>query len=260
MARKPFVVIDAEILSSSVWSEAPHVRLVWLTLLILCDTDGYVGAAIPGIARAAGVSLEETRDAMERLQQPDPDSRTKTDEGRRVRLAERGFQILNFREHLDRLSAERAKCRDRVRKHRERKRAQADGNVTVPTGNRDQGEGTREKERTTDSVALAPVASAPPASWSKQACDDWIDRYGGTAPGGQIGKALKPLVAKHGWAEVRQAWRSYLEQTDGDYASPSRFASTYGRWSGSAPPGAKATAADRTRANLAAWVAGKEGA
>ena len=145
MARKPFVVIDAEILSSSVWSEASHVRLVWLTLLILCDTDGYVGASIPGIARAAGVSLDETRDAMERLQMPDPDSRTKTDEGRRVRLAERGFQILNFREHLDRLSAERAKSRDRVRKHRERKRRRVDGNVTVPVGKRDQGVGTRDQ-------------------------------------------------------------------------------------------------------------------
>ena len=152
-------MIDAEILSSSVWSEAPHVRLVWLTLLILCDTDGYVGAAIPGIARAAGVSLAETRDAMERLQQPDPDSRTKTDEGRRVRLAERGFQILNFREHLDRLSAERAKSRDRVRRFRERQRSNVthpDGNVTVPVENRDQGVGSRD-QRDEQRVVSVPV-------------------------------------------------------------------------------------------------------
>ena len=147
LARKPFVVIDAEILSSSVWSESAPVRLVWLTVLILCDTEGYVGASVPGIARAAGVSLKETREALNRLMAPDPDSRTQANDGRRVEPAERGFRILNFKEHLDRLSAERRKTRDRVRKFRERKRLLADGNVTVLPGNRDQGEGTREELR-----------------------------------------------------------------------------------------------------------------
>jgi len=144
LARKPFVVIDAEILSSSVWSEAAHVRLVWLTMLILCDTDGYVGASVPGIARAAGVTLEQAREALAKFKEPDPDSRTKTDDGRRIEDADRGFRILNFKEHLDRLSAEKAKTRDRVRKFRERKRQKADGNVTVPVGRRDKGEGNRD--------------------------------------------------------------------------------------------------------------------
>ena len=160
LARKPFVVIDAEILSSSVWSEAAHVRLVWITLLILCDTDGYVGASIPGIAKVAGVTLEEAAAAMTRFQEPDEWSRTKTEDGRRVRVVERGFQILNFTEHLDRLSSERAKSRERVRKHRARKRAKADGNVTVRPGNREQGAGTSEQ---TDVVGRQVVRSSPPA-------------------------------------------------------------------------------------------------
>jgi hypothetical protein len=145
LARKPFVVIDAEILSSSVWSEAAHVKLVWLTLLILCDTEGYVGAAVPGIARAAGVTLDQARDALHLFMLPDPDSRTQANQGKRLEPAERGFRILNFREHLDRLSAERTKTRDRVRKCRERKRQREDGNVTVPAGNREQGIGNRDK-------------------------------------------------------------------------------------------------------------------
>jgi hypothetical protein len=145
LARKPFVVIDAEILSSSVWSEAAHVKLVWLTLLILCDTEGYVGAAIPGIAHAAGVSLDQAREALALFMEPDPDSRTQKDEGRRLEVADRGFKILNFVEHLDRLSADRKRTRDRVRKFRERKRQMADGNVTVLPGNREQGIGTRDK-------------------------------------------------------------------------------------------------------------------
>lgn len=98
-----------------------------------------------------------------------------------------------------------------------------------------------------------------PVSWAREACDAWIERFGGTAPGGQIGKALKPLVDRHGWEIVRQAWCSYLRQVEADYASPSRFASTYGRWSGSAPPGqhARPTATEKTVAHLKTWMAAK---
>ena len=123
MARKPFVVLDAEILSSSVWSEAAHVRLVWITLLILCDTEGYVGAAVPGIATAAGVSLKEAEEAIAKLQAPDPYSRTQANEGRRLEVSERGWKVLNFLAHLDRLSSERKRARDRVWRYRQRAKA-----------------------------------------------------------------------------------------------------------------------------------------
>lgn len=120
----------------------------------------------------------------------------------------------------------------------------------------------RETEGEGETEIPAPSAPAPlvavVASWSKQACDDWIDRYGGTAPGGQIGKALKPLVGKHGWPAVRQAWRSYLEQADAEYASASRFAATYGRWSGAAPPGKGRAVVDQNRAVLERFVKGGE--
>lgn len=153
LARKPFVVIDAEILSSSIWSEAQHVRLVWFTLLILCDTEGCVGAALPGIARAAGVSLEEAEDAMRKFEEPDPYSRTQDNEGRRVERIPRGWRVLNFEAHIARLSKERAKSRDRVRKWRARqKKSEAGnggngyGNVSVTVGNREQGVGNRDND------------------------------------------------------------------------------------------------------------------
>lgn len=156
MARKPFVVLDAEILSSSVWSEAPHVRLVWITLLVLCDTDGYVGAALPGIARAAGISIEETQDAIDRLMAPDPYSRTQKDEGRRLIVADRGYQILNFIEHVDRLSAERKKSRDRVRRHRER-RCNAQGVTVTLQSPREQGTENREVSKNVPEPPLLPA-------------------------------------------------------------------------------------------------------
>ena len=107
---------------------------------------------------------------------------------------------------------------------------------------------------------LVAVERAPVVAWSREACDCWIARFGGTAPGGQIGKAMKPLVDRHGWLAVRAAWQSYLGQTEAEYASPTRFASTFGRWSGGeAPVAGKSTVAQRTIANLEAWVASKEG-
>jgi hypothetical protein len=76
-----------------------------------------------------------------------------------------------------------------------------------------------------------------PSSWSHEASDAWAQRFDGTAPGGRIGRALKALERRgRGWAEVRDAWNRYLEQTEARFASPERFAATYGQWSGTAPP------------------------
>lgn len=80
------------------------------------------------------------------------------------------------------------------------------------------------------------VASPDPnVAWSREACDEWIERFGGTAPGARIGRALKPLVHRHGWPGVRPAWRKYLGQTEAQYASAERFAATFGNWTGTAP-------------------------
>ena len=163
LARKPFVVIDAEILNSTVWQEAAHIKLVWMTLLILCDTDGYVGASIPGIAKCAGVTLEQAEEAMDLFQRPDHHSRSKAHEGRRIVEAERGFRILNFVEHIDRMSSDRARARERLRRFRARRRAMAEGNgdetlrnagnVSVRSGNREQGIGSKQKNEQHSSAA-----------------------------------------------------------------------------------------------------------
>lgn len=89
-----------------------------------------------------------------------------------------------------------------------------------------------EPSRSKGSKADTTAATTAGASWSREACQDWIDRFGGTANGGRIGRSLKPLVEKHGWPQVREAWCSYLKQAQAEYATPERFAVTYGEWSG----------------------------
>ena len=104
----------------------------------------------------------------------------------------------------------------------------------------------------TSSVADAPVA-AP--AWSSEACDDWQARFGGTAPGGRIGKALKPLVSRYGWETIRPAWRRYLAEKEPEFATPQDFAAKLGEWLHKRIGSAKGQQfVDRTKAVLSEWL------
>ncbi len=71
-------------------------------------------------------------------------------------------------------------------------------------------------------------------SWTAEACDDWSAATGGVAPGGRIGKALRPLVTKvakehalsfeQGWRLVRPWWQRYLADKDPEFRKPEDFA------------------------------------
>jgi len=67
-------------------------------------------------------------------------------------------------------------------------------------------------------------------TWLTPFGDTWIAAYGGKPSYGQIAKAFKPLVDEHGTEKVLAHWAYYLDQTDAQFASPARFASTFGRW------------------------------
>jgi hypothetical protein len=69
-----------------------------------------------------------------------------------------------------------------------------------------------------------------PAAWVRLFAHDWTNLYGGIPSHGEIGKRLKPLIDAHGFEPVRERWQRYLEATEGRYASPTRFAQTYGSW------------------------------
>ena len=78
-----------------------------------------------------------------------------------------------------------------------------------------------------------PLQKPVPASretWLTPFGDDWTEAYGGAPSWGELARVLKQPVAALGEAEVRSRWRLYLGQTDGRYASPTRFAQTIGVW------------------------------
>lgn len=86
----------SDILGSTVWGEDYATRIVWISMLAATDANGFVPGSIPGFARIANVSIPEMRQAIIRLSEPDPDSRTPDHEGRRIEEVQGGWVILNY--------------------------------------------------------------------------------------------------------------------------------------------------------------------
>lgn len=115
-----FAKLFSSILRSSVWQEPASTRLVWITMLAMSDRNGYVGASIPGIATAAGVTLQEAETAINTFLAPDRYSRSREHEGRRIAEADRGWILLNYARFRDLRDVEARKAWDRERKRADR--------------------------------------------------------------------------------------------------------------------------------------------
>jgi hypothetical protein len=108
------------IAASTIVSEPLATRWLWVTLLSQCDRTGTVYGSVPGLARMANISLAEVEDALQRLHAPDPYSRTKDHEGRRLETVDGGWRLLNYAKYdAMRNEAERREAkREWDRKHR----------------------------------------------------------------------------------------------------------------------------------------------
>jgi hypothetical protein len=285
---------------SSLLDTAVATRWVFVYMLAQADAEGrYRCATVSGLARAAAISREDAETAIRELEAPDPDSTTKEHEGRRILRIPGGWRIVSYARYRTYQTARQRAEAEKKRRQREaaekkrQERELARREAEIRRRERDGGDMSRDvpgtsapdvrrqtpDDRTTEERIAEPAAPPTPRSrssrrtsdgngarkakaesWSKEACALWVERFQGTAPGGRIGKALKPLVGSHGWPEVRAAWVAYLEQVEAEYASPQRFAATFGRWSGSVPPAVAAKGDTpaareaRTRANLTGWV------
>ena len=91
---KGFVKLYGSILTSSVWVEPDHIFRVWITMLVLADKDGLVEGTAPGLANIARVSLNDCVEALEKFKQPDPHSRSKNDDGRRIEEVDGGWRLI----------------------------------------------------------------------------------------------------------------------------------------------------------------------
>jgi hypothetical protein len=118
-----FNKIVPEIIQSSIWNESSDIRIVWIAMLATKDQDGYVRGDARTIARMANVSVEAAEEAIRKFQEPDPNSHTPTNDGRRIVKADGGYMVINsdlYRE-IGMTEQNREYWREKQRLHREKK-------------------------------------------------------------------------------------------------------------------------------------------
>lgn len=91
-----FTKLYRSIISSSIWNEDNETRILWVTMLAMCDPDGVVRASAGGLAHQARMTRDECEKSLGILSAPDPDSRTQDNEGRRIEACSGGYRILNY--------------------------------------------------------------------------------------------------------------------------------------------------------------------
>ena len=118
-----YTKLAPEILQSSIWNEPAEIRIVWITLLAAKDQDGYVRGDARTISRLANVSADVTEKALTLFQQPDLNSHTPDNKGRRIAVANGGFIVLNHLKYRELgMSEERREYwRNKQKEHRESK-------------------------------------------------------------------------------------------------------------------------------------------
>jgi len=147
----PFVKLDTGILDSTLWIEKDQ-RDVFLTALLMAEPKefadslpqieidsmeltgfvappgwyGFCAAAGVGIIRRSLTDPEAGMVALRSLGAPDPESRSKQFEGRRLIRVNGGYVVLNFMAYRDRDYG----AADRMRRLRERRRAEKAAAVT----------------------------------------------------------------------------------------------------------------------------------
>jgi len=122
MSNNGFTKLFNSIITSSIWSEDDKTRLMWITMLASADAHGHVTGSIPGMAAMARMSLSEAEQSIEALCAPDPYSRSKKHEGKRLIEADGGWLIVNYAKYRQNRDPEKRREQNREAKRRQREK------------------------------------------------------------------------------------------------------------------------------------------
>ncbi len=116
-----------KIVDSSIWMESAPTCKVWITLLATKKSDHIARyGSVANLSRRAGLTLEETEEAVRVLESPDPHRPDQEFEGRRIERVPDGWFVLNGEKYQSLKTAEelRERDRERLKRWREAKRAE----------------------------------------------------------------------------------------------------------------------------------------
>lgn len=126
-----YVKVFDSIIHSTIWQDELHVKVVWITLLAMADSNGEVQASIPGLAKAAGVSVSQCEEALAKFLAPDPYSRSKSLAGRRIQEIEGGWELVNYIHYRQLKSKDQEREMGAERQRRKRARDKVGGVTDV---------------------------------------------------------------------------------------------------------------------------------
>lgn len=214
MSNFSFTKLFSSITESTIWAEPDHVRIVWITMLAMCDRQGRVYATIPGLAGRARVSVEQCEEALHKFLSPDKYSRSKEFDGRRIEDIDGGWLLLNYERYreLRDSEADRERKRKWAAKHRayEKRRREA-STVDQRRPEVEQSSPKTEDRRQKTDTPVGETAAQPPdthtkglgkwavATWAVM----WGDAHGarpdiGAEDAGRLATLVRRMVASKG--------------------------------------------------------------
>jgi hypothetical protein len=215
-----YVKLFGSILASTIWRESATTCKLWITMLALADRDGLVEGSVPGLADLARLDVKTCHEALAILLAPDPDSRTKTDEGRRIQEVPGGWLITNYEFYRDKQSAdavrEAARLRQQRKRERDSSRLSPPSPSVTPSGSSDLIAAPEEK-RASRALAVARPDSVSEAVWrdflalrankrAKLTPTAWMHIvHEANKAGWTLEAALTEAVAR-GWAGFKAEW------------------------------------------------------
>jgi hypothetical protein len=156
-----YTKLHQSLVTSTIWREPHPTRIVWITMMALADQHGEVMASVPGLADASRVSIRECEAALASFLAPDPYSRTKDFEGRRIEEIDGGWSLLNHPKYRRMASKDESKEKASARTARYRARLKQKASLStvcdgVSTHGRDIAEAEAEAEAENKNTPLPP--------------------------------------------------------------------------------------------------------
>jgi len=115
-----FTKLDEGILQSSIMAEDSDTFKVWITLLATCKEDGIAHCSAVFLSSICRLPQERINEILDKLEKPDPDSRSTTKKGCRLKRVNGGYEIINYFKYRE--SALRRSEAERKRLYRQQLR------------------------------------------------------------------------------------------------------------------------------------------
>ena len=96
-----YTKLDEGILQSSIMAEDPGTFKIWIALLATCKQDGVAHCSSVFLASVCRLPQDDVDKILEKFMSPDPRSRSKENDGRRIKEVDGGYELLSYFDYRD---------------------------------------------------------------------------------------------------------------------------------------------------------------